>query len=142
MRVAPPAPNGLSHVIDGVSPSSELVPATARPMATPANTSSDTTCRRISAFCRCAEVSVPITQTAVIAMIRTTVSPTTSAVFSVSESSPNVSSPNRTAVSASDPTTSTPVIEIAQPPIQPNHGPMARVTQENVVPQSWSALLR
>ena len=43
---------------------------------------------------------------------------------------------------ASEPTTSTPVIPIAQPPIQPNHGPMARVTQENVVPQSWSALLR
>ena len=57
-------------------------------------------------------------------------------------SSPTVSSPNRTAVSASEPTTSTPVIAIAQPPIQPNHGPSARVTHENVVPQSWSALLR
>ena len=38
--------------------------------------------------------------------------------------------------------TSTPVMVIAQPPIQPNHGPIARVTQENVVPQSWSTLLR
>ena len=38
--------------------------------------------------------------------------------------------------------TSTPVIVIAQPPIQPNHGPIARVTQENVVPQSWSTLFR
>ena len=38
--------------------------------------------------------------------------------------------------------TSTPVIAIAQPPSQPNHGPIARVTQENVVPQSWSTLLR
>jgi hypothetical protein len=28
---------------------------------------------------------------------------------------------------------------IAQPPIQPAHGPIARVTQENVVPQSGSA---
>ena len=33
-----------------------------------------------------------------------------------------------------------PVVQIAQPPIQPGHGPSARVTQENVVPQSWSAL--
>ncbi len=32
-----------------------------------------------------------------------------------------------------------PVVQIAQPPIQPHHGPIARVTQENVVPQSWSA---
>ena len=28
---------------------------------------------------------------------------------------------------------------IAQPPIQPSEGPIARVTQENVVPQSGSA---
>jgi hypothetical protein len=28
---------------------------------------------------------------------------------------------------------------IAQPPSQPMYGPIARVTQENVVPQSWSA---
>ena len=28
---------------------------------------------------------------------------------------------------------------IAQPPIQPAHGPIARVTHENVVPQSGSA---
>ena len=27
----------------------------------------------------------------------------------------------------------------AQPPSQPSHGPSARVTQENVVPASWSA---
>ena len=31
---------------------------------------------------------------------------------------------------------------IDQPPIQPAHGPIARVTQLNVVPQSWSTLLR
>ena len=30
----------------------------------------------------------------------------------------------------------------AQPAIQPTHGPNARVHQENVVPQSGSALLR
>ena len=28
---------------------------------------------------------------------------------------------------------------IAQPPIHPAHGPIARVTHENVVPQSGSA---
>ena len=48
---------------------------------------------------------------------------------------------NRTPTSASDPSTRTPVIVIAQPPIHPAHGPIARVTQENVVPQSGSARL-
>ena len=38
--------------------------------------------------------------------------------------------------------TSTPVMVIAHPPIQPNHGPRARVTQLNVVPQSGSTRLR
>jgi hypothetical protein len=71
-------------VIDGVRPSSELVPMMARQSATTANTSSDTTCRRrTSPFCRCAEVSVPITHTAVITKITTTVGATISAVFSV-----------------------------------------------------------
>ena len=28
---------------------------------------------------------------------------------------------------------------IAQPPIHPANGPIARETHENVVPQSWSA---
>jgi hypothetical protein len=32
-----------------------------------------------------------------------------------------------------------PVVQMAQPPSQPGHGPSARVTHENVVPQSWSA---
>ena len=45
-------------------------------------------------------------------------------------------------MSASEPVTSTPVIAMAQPPIHPSHGPIARVTQENVVPQSWSTRLR
>ena len=66
----------------------------------------------------------------------------TTGVFSARSSSPKVRSPNRTATSASEPTTSTPVIEMAQPPIQPSHGPIDRVTQENVVPQSGSAWLR
>ena len=43
---------------------------------------------------------------------------------------------------ASEPITSTPVMPIAQPPNQPNHGPIARVTQENVVPQSESTRFR
>lgn len=43
---------------------------------------------------------------------------------------------------ASDPTTSTPVMPMAQPPNQPSHGPIARVTQEKVVPQSESTRLR
>ena len=54
----------------------------------------------------------------------------------------HISSVKLTPTSASDPITSTPVIVIAQPPIQPSHGPMARVTQLNVVPQSWSTRFR
>ena len=34
------------------------------------------------------------------------------------------------------------VARMTQPPIQPLYGPMARVAQENVVPQSGSARLR
>ena len=41
----------------------------------------------------------------------------------------------------SEPTMRIPVIAMAQPPIQPIHGPIARVTQENVVPQSGSTRL-
>ncbi len=43
------------------------------------------------------------------------------------------------ATSASDPITSTPVMQTAQPEIQPLHGPSAFVTHVNVVPQSGSA---
>ena len=142
MRAAPPSANGLSQVIDGVSGSSGLSPVSARPSATPANTSSDTTWARISTFWKRAETSVPITQSAVIARTTTTTSGITMALLDAASSSPNASRLNRTAVSASEPVTSTPVIAIAQPPIQPTQGPIARVTQENVVPQSWSALLR
>ena len=129
-------------MIDGVNASSGLSPVAARTSATPANTSSDATWTRISTFWKRAETSVPITQIAVIARTTTTVSGITTAMSAAASSSPNVSRVNRTAVSASEPTTSTPVMAIAQPPIQPNHGPMARLTHENVVPQSWSARLR
>ena len=40
---------------------------------------------------------------------------------------------------ASEPITSTPVMQTAQPEIQPLHGPSAFVTHVNVVPQSGSA---
>ena len=38
--------------------------------------------------------------------------------------------------------TMTSAMTIAQPPIHPAHGPIARVTQAKVVPQSGSARLR
>ena len=62
--------------------------------------------------------------------------------LSAAASAPTISSVKLTPTSASDPITSTPVIAIAQPPIQPSHGPIARVTQLNVVPQSRSTRLR
>lgn len=89
-----------------------------------------------------ADSSVPMTHRPVITTISSTVSSWRTKVFSAQLSSPTARSPKLTAMSASEPTTSTPVIAIAQPPSHPAHGPMARVTQENVVPQSWSALFR
>jgi hypothetical protein len=93
-------------------------------------------------FCTLADTSVPMTQMAVITRMSSTVSSRRRASLSTQLSRPKASSAKVTATSASDPTTSTPVIVMAQPPSHPAHGPMARVTQENVVPQSWSTLLR
>ena len=85
---------------------------------------------------------MPQTQIAVIATMRSTVSPRTSQVFSAAVSRPKVNIVKSTPTSASEPITSTPVMAIAQPPTHPAHGPIARVTHENVVPQSWSTELR
>ena len=80
---------------------------------------------------------MPITQTVVIAAISST-APITIAAF---EGSTSISSKKkRTATSASEPITRIPVMQTAQPAIQPVLGPIARVTHEKVVPQSWSAL--
>ena len=46
------------------------------------------------------------------------------------------------AITESDAITITSATKIAQPFIQPTHGPNARVVQANVVPQSGSARLR
>ena len=62
------------------------------------------------------------------------------AVFEAARSSqPKSSYVYRAPTSASEPTTRMPVVITAQPPSQPSHGPMERVTHENVVPASWSA---
>ncbi len=92
----------------------------------------------MSTFCRRAEASVPITQIVVITAISRT-APITMTAFE--GSTPMRLKKKRTATSASDPMTRIPVMHTAQPAIQPVLGPMARVTQEKVVPQSWSALL-
>ena len=96
----------------------------------------------IRKFCSRAEMSVPSTHSHVISRMRPIASGIRIQAFSAASSSPKVSRVKLTPTSASDPTTSTPVIAIAQPPIQPNHGPIARVTQLKVVPQSWSTRLR
>jgi hypothetical protein len=93
-------------------------------------------------FCTLADTSMPITQTAVITRMSSTVSTWRTTSLSAQLSRPTASRKKVTATSASDPTTRTPVIVMAQPPSQPAHGPMARVTHEKVVPQSWSTLLR
>jgi len=62
--------------------------------------------------------------------------------LAASESKPKVKSPYLIAVSAKDPSTNTPAAAIVHPPKNPDLGPMARVTQENVVPQSGSRRFR
>jgi hypothetical protein len=62
-------------------------------------------------------------------------------VFSASESRFSVRSVKTTPTLASDPMIRTPVIVMAQPPIHPTQGPIARVTHEKVVPQSGSTRL-
>ena len=84
---------------------------------------------------------MPRTQTAAMTTTSSTDRPVTTGVDSAQPSSPTARSVNRTPTSASEPSTRTPVMAIAQPPIQPVHGPSARVTQENVVPQSGSTRL-
>ena len=96
----------------------------------------------ISTSWKCADSSVPMTQMAVITMINATVRPLTAQSFSARSSAPTASSPYVTPTFARDPTTRTPVMPIAQPPSQPNQGPIALVTHENVVPQSESTRLR
>lgn len=91
---------------------------------------------------RWADSSVPMTQMAVITRITTTVRVWRTTWFVAMPSRPKASSPKWTATSASEPMTRTPVMVIAQPPSQLAQGPMARVTHEKVVPQSWSTLLR
>lgn len=85
---------------------------------------------------------MPMTQMPVMARITATVRPCRIQALAAQLSSPTASRPKFTATSASEPMTRTPVMAMAQPPSQPAHGPMARVTHEKVVPQSWSTLLR
>ena len=120
----------------------ELSPLTARKIATAAKTSSEATWPRISQFCSRADTSVPRTQIHVISRITTMASGIRTQALSARSSSPKTRSPKLTPTSAREPMISTPVMAMAQPPIQPNHGPSARVTQLKVVPQSWSTRLR
>ncbi len=142
VRAAPPAPNGFSQSNPGSTESYALVPAYTSASATHTKTSRKTTCARISTFCTLADSSVPMTHTAVITRMSSTVSDWRTNAFSTQPSRPTASSPKLTATSASEPTTRTPVIAMAQPPSQPAQGPIARVTHEKVVPQSWSTLFR
>ncbi len=96
----------------------------------------------MSTSCTLADTSVPITHTAVITRMSSTVSASRAKSFATQPSRPTASRAKVTATSASEPTTRTPVMVMAQPPSHPAHGPSARVTQEKVVPQSWSTLLR
>ena len=85
---------------------------------------------------------MPRTQIHVITRISRIASGIRIQALSAQLSAPNISRLKLTPTSASEPITSTPVMVMAQPPIQPSQGPMARVTQLNVVPQSWSTRLR
>ncbi len=122
--------------------SSGLEPFSALTRATAAKTSSAATWAKMSAFWSLAEMSVPRTQIHVISKMSRIASGIRIQALSAAPSAPTISSEKLTPTSANDPITSTPVIVIAHPPIHPSHGPIARVTQLKVVPQSWSTRLR
>ena len=86
-----------------------------------------------------ADSSMPITQMAVMIAIQTTPTAVTAATLSAALSQPTSRNEYEPAICARFAMTMTSATMIAQPPSQPADGPMARVTHENVVPQSGSA---
>ncbi len=142
VSAVPPAPKGSSQPAAGRTAPREAVPAYTRYRATAANTNRQRVCSRTRTFCSRAAACVSRTHRAAITTITSTVSACRTRVSSARASRPTASSPKFTATSASEPTTRTPVIVIAQPPSQPAVGPSARVTHEKVVPQSGSARFR
>jgi hypothetical protein len=86
-----------------------------------------------------AESSMPITQIAVMIAIHTTPTAVTAAVELAALSQSKSRKLYRPAIWARLAITMTSATMIAQPPIQPAHGPIALLTQVNVVPQSGLA---
>ena len=139
IRLVLSSPTGDSQLSSGVTAPSGAEPVASRTRATTTKINKIATWASTSTRCTLADSSVPLTQSQVITKMITTAKITTAGRDSDSAVNPNSSNVYSAATSASEPITSTPVVKTAQPPIQPRVGPMARVTQENVVPQSWSA---
>ena len=95
-----------------------------------------------SPTCVRADSSMPITQIAVMIAIQTTPTAVTANVDAAADCQPTSRNEYRPAIWARLAITITSATMIAQPPSQPADGPIALVTQENVVPQSGSARLR
>src|SRR6476646_7893324 len=131
--------NWLIHDVLGSTACGPASPFATLTSATTENSASV----RISApsrpTCVRAESSMPITQIAVMTTIHTTPTAVTAAVESAALCHPTSRNEYSPAICARLAITITSATTIAQPPIQPSDGPIARVTHENVVPQSGSA---
>ena len=131
-------PNGESQLSSGSIDAAGASPAAILTKATTANRSRIATWPRVRTRCRWAEISVPITQIAVITTMITTARTTLARSDLRRSLKSKRSKRNSAETSASEPMTRIPVVQIAQPPRKPAYGPIARVTQEKVVPQSVS----
>src|SRR6478736_1862654 len=136
---APPEPtaNGENQSSDGVAAPS---PRPTRTSATTANAASVTISAASSQRCVRALTSTPMTHTAVMIAIQTTLTAVTASVDGAF--TPNSRNEYRPAIWARLAMTIRSATMIAHPPSQPVRGPNARVAHANVVPASGSALLR
>ena len=131
--------NGLSQLGLKSTASGPASPVATLTSATIANSASVMISAPSSPTWVRAESSIPITQIVVMIAIHTTPTAVTATVLAAALSQPKSRNEYRPAICARFAMTMTSATMIAQPPIQPHHGPIAFVTQANVVPQSGSA---
>src|SRR6476659_6803660 len=131
--------NGFTHAKLGSTACGPAVPAATLTSATTENATSVMSSALSNPTCVRAESSMPITQIAVMIAIQTTPTAVTAAVESAALCQPTSRNEYSPAICARFAITMTSATTIAQPPIQPSGGPIARVTHENVFPQSGSA---
>src|SRR4051794_1796718 len=136
--VPPSMANGENQESCGCSAAAEASPAYTRTSATTANSRSAMNSAPSRYHCVRADSSIPIVLIAVMTTIHATPTAVTAAVEPAAESQCRSVNEYSPAICARFAMTTMSATTIAQPPNQPAHGPIAFVTQANVVPQSGS----